>query len=218
MQKAEKRQFSLFDNIGSNQCITFNELKLEQMLIDLKKYIENKVINTSDTYFNIAYHRDPIITHDEKTGLYSLRFAQSSDSERLLSAYESNMNIEPIKLLGVGVAKGALTSIKSYIDDNPGITTKEVLEHFKIFNYPTYKWTHAQSTSLNEINFVKKLIIDWAILKEEMQLDLFEGKFTFMRTNKRAKTGDQTNVIPQCFDGMCLEQNFMKMIRQVQAD
>ncbi len=206
-------QLSLFDDVGSRQCVTFNESKLEQMLTDLKKYIESKVINTSDTYFNIAHHREPIITHDKEVGLYILKFAQSSDSERLLSAYESNMNIKPIELLGVGVAKGALTSIKSHIDDNPGVTTKELLEHYKIFNYPTYKWVHAQSSSLDEINSVKELIIDWAKLKEEMQLDLSEGKFTFMRTNKRAKTEDQTNVIPQCFDGMCLERNFMKMIQ-----
>lgn len=53
------------------------------------------------------------------------------------------------------------------------------------------------------------------MLKEEMQLELSEGKFTFMRTNKRGKTSDQTNVIPQCFDGLCLEKNFMKMMQSV---
>lgn len=204
-------QLSLFDDIHSRNTFTYNEVTLEKMLVDLRKYINKGVINTSDTYFNIAYHREPKIIKEK--GVYQLRFAQSSDSERLLSAYEANKDIKPIELLGVGVAKGALKTIEQYIEDNPQAATKEILEHFRIFNYPTYNWTHAQSSSLEEINCAKELIINWAKLKEEMLLDLSDGKFTFMRTNKRSKLEDQTTIIPKCFDGLCLEQNFMKMIK-----
>ena len=206
-------QLSLFDDISSKRTETYNEMVLEKMLVDLRNYINAGVINTSDTYFNIAHHREPKIVHED--GVYKLRFAQSSDSERLLRAYEANESIKPLELLGVGVAKGALKSIQGYIDENPQTTTREILDHYRIFNYPTYKWTHAQSSSLEEINRVKDLIIRWVKLKEEMQMDLSEGKFTFMRTNKRAKTEDQTKIIPQCFDGLCLEQNFMKMLNSV---
>jgi len=205
-------QMSLFDDIGSSKTTTYNEVNIEETLNLLKQYIKSGVINESDTYFNIAYEREPKVDNDD--GVYKLRFAQSSDSERLLAVYEHNPDIEPIGLLGAGVAKGALKSIRSYIDDNSTTTTKEILEHFSIFDYPTYKWTHAQSTSLDEINTDKQLIIDWAKLKERLQLDLSEYRFTFMRLNKRNKTEDQTKVIPQCFDGMCLEKNFMKMISE----
>jgi len=205
-------QLSLFDDINSSKTSTFNEVKLEQMLKDLKKYIKTGVINTSDTYFNIAVHREPKIEKTED-GVYQLRFAQSSDSERLLSAYEANPNIKPIGLLGVGLPKGVLDRLDLHIKDNPNDTVKDIFDFFRIWNYPTYNWVHAQSTSLDEINSVKELIIDWAKLKEEMHLDLSEGRFTFMRTNKRAKMEDQTTVIPQCFDGLCLEKNFMKMLK-----
>lgn len=206
----KNKQLSLFDDIGSSNSTTYNEIEIEKALNSLKIYIKSGVINESDTYFNIAYEREPKIILENE--VYKLRFAQSSDSERLLTAYEHNPNIEPIGLLGVGVAQGALNSIQRHISDYPNDTTKKILEHFSIFDYPTYRWTHAQSASLDEINVVKQLIIDWAKLKERLQLDLSEGKFTFMRVNKRNKTEDQTKVIPQCFDGMCLEKNFMKMI------
>lgn len=209
-------QLSLFDNISSNKTSTFNEVKLEQMLKDLRSYIKSGVINTSDTYFNIAYHRKPKIKKTEN-GIYQLYFAQSSDSERLLSAYEANPNIKPIELLGVGLPKGVLDRLNLHIKDNPNDTVKDIFDFFKIWNYPTYRWVHAQSISINEIDSAKELIVEWAILKENMQLELSEGKFTFMRTNKRTKAEDQIKVIPQCFDGLCLEKNFMKMIKQIQA-
>lgn len=205
-------QMSLFDDISSSKTTTYNEVNIQKTLKLLKQYIESDVINESDTYFNIAYEREPKIIKEES--VYKLRFAQSSDSERLLAVYEHNPDIKPTGLLGAGVAKGALNTIQKYIDEHPTATTKEILKHFSIFDYPTYRWTHAQSTSLNEINIVKQLITDWAKLKERLQLDLSEGRFTFMRLNKRSKTEDQTKVIPQCFDGMCLEKNFMKMISE----
>lgn len=205
-------QMSLFDEISSRNSTTYNEVNIEKTLKLLKQYIASGVINESDTYFNIAYEREPKIISED--GVYELKFAHSSDSERLLTAYEHNPDIEPMGLLGVGAAKGALNSIKKYISEYPKASTKEILEHFSIFDYPTYRWTHAQSTSLEEINTVKQLIIDWAKLKERLQLDLSEGKYTFMRLNKRSKTDDQTTVIPQCFDGMCLEKNFMKIISE----
>lgn len=210
-------QISLFDDINSKSTSTYNEVKLEKMLVDLRKYINNGIINTSDTYFNIATHREARV---EKlaSGTLILKFAQSSDSERLLSAYEANVNIEPRELLGVGVAKGALNTIEKHIEENPTHSTRDILEHFNIFNYPTYRWVHAQSESMEELEKVKKLILDWANLKEEMLFDLSEGKFTFMRTNKRAKTDDQTKIVPQCFDGMCLEKNFMKMLKASQGE
>lgn len=207
-------QLSLFDDISSSKTIAYNESKIEKMLVKLREFINSGVINTSDTYFNIAYHREPKIEKTED-GIYQLHFAQSSDSERLLSAYEVNPNIKPIELLGVGVPKGVLKRLNSHIKDNPNNTVKDIFDFFRIWNYPTYRWTHAQSSSLDEINSVKELIIDWAKLKEEIQLDLSEGKFTFMRTNKRAKTEDQTKVIPQCFDGLCMEANIMKKLQEV---
>ena len=206
-------QLSLFDDITSNNSTTYNEVEIEKTLNELKKFIKSGVINESDTYFNISTEREPIIKEDNE--VYGLHFAQSSDSERLLTLYEHNPKIKPTELLGAGVASAALKSIKCYIDENPTATTKEVLEHFSIFNYPTYRWTHAQSKSLEELEIVKNLIIRWAKLKNRLLFDLSEGRFTFMRINKRNKEKDQTKIVPQCFDGMCLEQNFLKLIKEL---
>ncbi len=200
--------------ISSSKSITKNEKIVEEILSSLKEFIEAGVLNESDTYFNLAINREAKVQKED--GLYKLRFAQASDSERILAVYENDPTIEPKGLLGAGVANGALTSIKNHIDDNPKATSKEILEHYSIFNYPTYRWTHAQSDSLNIINTVKELIIEWAQIKEKIQLELSEGRFTFMRLNKRNKTENQTKVIPQCFDGLCLESNFMKILQNVQ--
>ncbi len=144
--------------------------------------------------------------------MYCLDFAISSDSERLLSAFEKNPAITAKELLGVGIANGAVKTIQRHIDENPQITTKEILTKFGIFDRPTY-WTYAKSDSIDDINCVKELLIEFASLRDS--LNLTDKKFNFMRVNKRTKLEDQTAVIPRCFDGLCLESNIMKILQGV---
>ena len=207
-------QKNLFDfDTPYEEIVPISELlSLGEVLEKMKFYINSKIMNPSDFYYNIAHYREPKIV--EKNGLYELRFAISSDSERLLTAYERNSNIKPIELLGVGVAKGALNSIEGYIQDCPNASTLDILNYYRIFNYPTYNFVQAQSDSLDEINDVKKLLIEWGKHREHIS-DLSETKFSFMRLHKRSKLEDQTNVIPQCFDGLCLEKNMMKILAEV---
>jgi len=207
-------QLSLFGDISSKKTMTVNEMKLEGLLEKLRKYIKDGVINTSDTYFNIAYHREAKIV--KTNNVYCLYFAQASDSERLLSAYEAKNDITPEELLKLSLPNGVIKSLSLYIKNNPNADVKEIFDNFRIWEYPSYNWIHAQATSMATIEIVKDLIIEWVLLKEEMKPDLSEGRFTFMRTNKRAKEADQTTVLPQCFDGLCLENHFMKEISKQQ--
>jgi hypothetical protein len=184
---------------------------LDELLQGIKKFIDLGILFPSDYYYNIAYYRKEKIYQDNQ-GLYCLDFAISSDSERLLSAFEKNPAITSKELLGVGIANGAVKTIQRYIDENPQITAKEILTKFGIFDRPTY-WTYAKSDSIDDINCVKELLIEFASLRDS--LNLTDKKFNFMRVNKRTKLEDQTAVIPRCFDGLCLESNIMKILQGV---
>lgn len=180
---------------------------LDELLQGIKKFIDLGILFPSDYYYNIAYYRKEKIYQDNQ-GLYCLDFAISSDSERLLSAFEKNPAITSKELLGVGIANGAVKTIQRHIDENPQITAKEILTKFGIFDRPTY-WTYAKSDSIDDINCVKELLIEFASLRDS--LNLTDKKFNFMRVNKRTKLEDQTAVIPRCFDGLCLESNIVKL-------
>jgi hypothetical protein len=184
---------------------------LDELLQGIKKFIDLGILFPSDYYYNIAYYRKEKIYQDNQ-GLYCLDFAISSDSERLLSAFEKNPAITSKELLGVGIANGAVKTIQRHIDENPQITAKEILTKFGIFDRPTY-WTYAKSDSIDDINCVKELLIEFASLRDS--LNLTDKKFNFMRVNKRTKLEDQTTVIPRCFDGLCLESNIMKILQGV---
>ena len=184
---------------------------LDDLLQGIKKFIDLGILFPSDYYYNIAYYRKEKIYQDNQ-GLYCLDFAISSDSERLLSAFEKNPAITSKELLGVGIANGAVKTIQRHIDENPQITAKEILTKFGIFDRPTY-WTYAKSDSIDDINCVKELLIEFALLRDS--LNLTDKKFNFMRVNKRTKLEDQTAVIPRCFDGLCLESNIMKILQGV---
>jgi len=184
---------------------------LDDLLQGIKKFIDLGILFPSDYYYNIAYYRKEKIYQDNQ-GLYCLDFAISSDSERLLSAFEKNPAITSKELLGVGIANGAVKTIQRHIDENPQITAKEILTKFGIFERPTY-WTYAKSDSIDDINCVKELLIEFASLRDS--LNLTDKKFNFMRVNKRTKLEDQTAVIPRCFDGLCLESNIMKILQGV---
>lgn len=184
---------------------------LDELLQGIKKFIDIGILFPSDYYYNIAYYRKEKIYQDNQ-GLYCLDFAISSDSERLLSAFEKNPAITSKELLGVGIANGAVKTIQRHIDENPQITAKEILTKFGIFDRPTY-WTYAKSDSIDDINCVKELLIEFASLRDS--LNLTDKKFNFMRVNKRTKLEDQTAVIPRCFDGLCLESNIMKILQGV---
>ena len=88
------KQYTLFDYIQDDNQDEKNNLS--QILQKLKMYIKDGAINQSDTYFNLAIHREPKIVKEK--GIYQLKFAQASDSERLLSAYEANNDIKPLEL------------------------------------------------------------------------------------------------------------------------
>lgn len=184
---------------------------LDGLLQGIKKFIDLGILFPSDYYYNIAYYRKEKIYQDNQ-GLYCLDFAISSDSERLLSAFEKNPAITSKELLGVGIANGAVKTIQRHIDENLQITAKEILTKFGIFDRPTY-WTYAKSDSIDDINCVKELLIEFASLRDS--LNLTDKKFNFMRVNKRTKLEDQTAVIPRCFDGLCLESNIMKILQGV---
>ena len=184
---------------------------LDGLLQGIKKFIDLGILFPSDYYYNIAYYRKERIYQDNE-GMYCLDFAISSDSERLLSAFEKNPAITAKELLGVGIANGAVKTIQRHIDENPQITAKEILTKFGIFDRPTY-WTYAKSDSIDDINCVKELLIEFASLRDS--LNLTDKKFNFMRVNKRTKLEDQTAVIPRCFDGLCLESNIMKILQGV---
>ena len=184
---------------------------LDELLQGIKKFIDLGILFPSDYYYNIAYYRKEKIYQDNQ-GLYCLDFAISSDSERLLSAFEKNPAITSKELLGVGIANGAVKTIQRHIDENPQITAKEILTKFGIFDRPIY-WTYAKSDSIDDINCVKELLIEFASLRDS--LNLTDKKFNFMRVNKRTKLEDQTAVIPRCFDGLCLESNIMKILQGV---
>ena len=184
---------------------------LDELLQGIKKFIDLGILFPSDYYYNIAYYRKEKIYQDNQ-GLYCLDFAISSDSERLLSAFEKNPAITSKELLGVGIANGAVKTIQRHIDENPQITAKEILTKFGIFDRPTY-WTYAKSDSIDDINCVKELLIEFASLRDS--LNLTDKKFNFMRVNKRTKLEDQIAVIPRCFDGLCLESNIMKILQGV---
>jgi len=184
---------------------------LDELLQGIKKFIDLGILFPSDYYYNIAYYRKERIYQD-KQGMYCLDFAISSDSERLLSAFEKNPAITAKELLGVGIANGAVKTIQRHIDENPQITAKEILTKFGIFDRPTY-WTYAKSDSIDDINCVKELLIEFASLRDS--LNLTDKKFNFMRVNKRTKLEDQTAVIPRCFDGLCLESNIIKILQGV---
>lgn len=184
---------------------------LDELLQGIKKFIDLGILFPSDYYYNIAYYRKEKIYQDNQ-GLYCLDFAISSDSERLLSAFEKNPAITSKELLGVGIANGAVKTIQRHIDENPQITAKEILTKFGIFDRPTY-WTYAKSDSIDDINCVKELLIEFASLRDS--LNLTDKRFNFMRVNKRTKLEDQTAVIPRCFDGLCLESNIMKILQGV---
>ncbi len=184
---------------------------LDELLQGIKKFIDLGILFPSDYYYNIAYYRKERIYQDNQ-GLYCLDFAISSDSERLLSAFEKNPAITAKELLGVGIANGAVKTIQRHLDENPHITAKEILTKFGIFDRPTY-WTYAKSDSIDDINCVKELLIEFASLRDS--LNLTDKKFNFMRVNKRTKLDDQTAVIPRCFDGLCLESNIMKILQGV---
>lgn len=184
---------------------------LDELLQGIKKFIDLGILFPSDYYYNIAYYRKEKIYQDNQ-GLYCLDFAISSDSERLLSAFEKNPAITSKELLGVGIANGAVKTIQRHIDENPQITAKEILTKFGIFDRPTY-WTYAKSDSIDDINCVKELLIEFASLRNS--LNLTDKRFNFMRVNKRTKLEDQTAVIPRCFDGLCLESNIMKILQGV---
>lgn len=180
---------------------------LDELLQGIKKFIDLGILFPSDYYYNIAYYRKEKIYQDNQ-GLYCLDFAISSDSERLLSAFEKNPAITSKELLGVGIANGAVKTIQRHIDENQQITAKEILTKFGIFDRPTY-WTYAKNDSIDDINCVKELLIEFASLRDS--LNLTDKKFNFMRVNKRTKLEDQTAVIPRCFDGLCLESNIVKL-------
>ena len=166
-----------------NNEVTQDSDNLDELLIKMKKFIDLGILFPSDYYYNIAYYRKERIYQDNQ-GVYCLDFAISSDSERLLSAFEKN----------------------------PAITAKEILTKFGIFDRPTY-WTYAKSYSIDDINCVKEILIEFASLRDS--LNLTDKKFNFMRVNKRTKLEDQTAVIPRCFDGLCLESNIMKILQGV---
>ena len=97
---------------------------LDDLLQGIKKFIDLGILFPSDYYYNIAYYRKEKIYQDNQ-GLYCLDFAISSDSERLLSAFEKNPAITSKELLGVGIANGAVKTIQRHIDENPQITAKK---------------------------------------------------------------------------------------------
>lgn len=194
-----------------NNEVTQDSDNLDELLIKMKKFIDLGILFPSDYYYNIAYYRKERIYQDNQ-GVYCLDFAISSDSERLLSAFEKNPAITAKELLGVGIANGAVKTIQRHLDENPHITAKEILTKFGIFDRPTY-WTYAKSDSIDDINCVKELLIEFASLRDS--LNLTDKKFNFMRVNKRTKLEDQTAVIPRCFDGLCLESNIMKILQGV---
>lgn len=209
-----KLQLTLFDlmEIDKNNELKIDKISLNQTLLELKDFIKRDIIKPSDTYFNIATHREPKVKKEGNK--YLLMFAQSSDSERLLSAYESNNSITPRELLGVGMGNGAVNTIQRHIDRFPNDCVVDIFDRYRIWEYPKYNWIHAESTSMKELKEAKDIVLRWVNIRNELELSLEEGKYSFMRINKRSKTEDQTKVIPQCFDGMCLERNFMRLISE----
>lgn len=218
-------QPSLFDFIESmeHEPITqiannievkeLDEKELKEILTQMKKYIDDETLIKSDFYFNICYWRPYTIKECVlEKGIYELKFASVSDSERLLTAYELRPIIQPLELLNTGIADGAKTMIKRYIEDYPKTSTKQLLEHFRIFEYPHY-YTRAKSSNKEELELVADLLIRFAKLRE--LLNLKETRFSFMREKKRTKLEDQINTIPRCFDGLCLEANMMKILSNV---
>lgn len=220
-----KRKLNLFDfmqdieekpieEVAKNIVIKeLDEKELKSILAQMKKYIDDGILIKSDFYYNICYWRPYEIKEKilEK-GIYELKFASSSDSERIMTAYELNPNIEPLELINTGIAKRAQQSIRDYINTHSDCSTKQVLEHFRIFEYPHY-YARAKSSNSKELEKVAELLIRFAKLRELLTLE--ETRFSFMREKKRTKLEDQTTTIPRCFDGLCLEANMMKILSGV---
>jgi len=206
----EEAEVKLEQNI-----IEVDEKKLKSILESMKRWINDGTLVKSDFYYNICFWRPYKIEKRFSGEEYELRFATSSDSERMLTAYELNNDIKPLDFLNVGIASGAQRMIKLWIEDNPSATTLDMLDHFRIFNYPTY-YTRAKHTSKETLEEVAQVLIDFAKLRES--LTLADTKFSFMREHKIGKLGDHSTTIPRCFDGLCLEANIMKSLKEASKD
>jgi hypothetical protein len=209
---------SLFDFMELNEVevkpkqsiVEVDKKKLKSILESMKRWINDGTLIKSDFYYNICFWR-PYKIEKRYSDEYELRFATSSDSERMLTAYELNNDIKPLDFLNVGIASGAQRMLKLWIEDNPNGSTLDMLNHFRIFEYPHY-YTRAKHINKETLEEVAQVLIDFAKLRES--LTLTDTKFSFMREHKIRKLEDQSATIPRCFDGLCLEANIMKSLKE----
>jgi hypothetical protein len=201
----EEAEVKLEQNI-----VEVDEKKLKSILESMKRWINDGTLVKSDFYYNICFWR-PYRIEKRYSDEYELRFATSSDSERMLTAYELNNDIKPSEFLSTGIASGAQKMLKMWIDNNPNGTTLDMLNNFRIFNYPSY-YTRAKHTNKEILEEVAQVLIDFAKLRES--LTLTDTKFSFMREHKIGKLGDHSETMPRCFDGLCLEANIMKSLKE----
>lgn len=182
--------------------------KADIVVTKIKEFIENKILEKSDSHFRLAFKYGYVIERTfGEDAPFVLKVGFRSDSELIRTAYEENKNIELKELLNLPLQLGALKNIKSHIDDNPAASAIDFVKKCNILSYPHFRQI-ATSSSQKQLEELFELLADFRELVSKDIIDLSDSKYNFMTNFKRKK--DKENR-PGCFDGLCIEKNIDKI-------
>jgi hypothetical protein len=172
---------------------------------ELKNLISNKLLITSESYFDIAFHRNYKL-EKMNDNMYSLQVVYSSDSEKILTYYENKKDFELKELLSLPIQKGAKKTIERYIEDET--TPYDFLVKCNIFTYPKWKIL-ATSRKREKLEYIFSLLRDFRELINQGFIDVLMSDFDFISGKKGRSKIIETR--PKCFDGLCVESNISKI-------
>lgn len=175
------------------------------MIAELKSLIDNKILSTNESYFDIAFHRGFIIDTNENEE-YTIQVSYSSDSEKILTYYENKKDFELKELLDLPIQDGAKATIKGYIEDK--ISPYDFLVKCNIFTYPKWR-VLATSNKREKLENIFSLLKEFRELINQGFINTLVSDFDFISGKKRRNKIIETR--PKCFDGLCVESNISKI-------
>lgn len=178
-------------------------MTLDQLLIEVKKYIVAEQLIKTDTYYDIAWNRGYRIEKSIfESGALELNLAYSSESETILKAYEDNPDIKPIDFLLLDLPEITRGILKNTIEESPKLSTLELMKMFRIFEYPHYR-TFAYAKTEDELLKIYDIIQKFDKISKAKLIEVNDKKFNFVRATRKKKSREEE---PACFDGNCLDK------------
>jgi hypothetical protein len=180
-------------------------MELNELITKLEVLINNEQLIRTDTFYNIAWKRGYKIERSfNKLGFYDLKLPPVSESEIILSAYEKNNQIKPQDFLMLELPQITKSILKNTIADNPNITTIDLLNKFRIFEYPHYH-CFATAETENELLDILELLKKFDKIAKAKLIDLNDKIFNNLSASRKKRK--MKEITPGCFDGMCIEKN-----------